>query len=213
MQSAVGVRAPFVAGAKASTRAARRPTVVLASAEQQPAWAVQRRSLAALLAAAPVVLSSRSALALIADDDDEEMVEKARANRKTRLASERSIEKEFTKAEGYTDRKLQKELVEVQQAVNSLALTGKQLASGEVAAAADTLAGAWAADFRRAAPELSANASARASVAGVMSDLTDLQASAQKGSVDDAKRSYVTLVGSLQGWVAQANLATTIKGL
>lgn len=217
MQSAIAHRAPFVAsGSRASAASARRTVVVTVAAtpeQQQAPWAIQRRSLAALLAAAPALLSSRSALALLPDDDDEELIQKARANRKTRLASEKAAEKAFTRAEGFTDRQLQKELVEVQVAVNSLARAGQQLADGQVGAAADILGGPWAGDFRRAAQELSASDAARASAARVLSSLSDLQASAQRGALRDAKQSYVALVTSLQGWASDAAVKSEIKGL
>ena len=55
------------------------------------------RELGGLLAAAPVLLSASRALALIPDDDDEELIEKARSNRKSRLASERVAEQKFSR--------------------------------------------------------------------------------------------------------------------
>jgi hypothetical protein len=57
-----------------------------------------RRALAGLLAAVPVLLPASRALALIPDDDDEDLIEKARANRKNKLASERQTEKAFSRS-------------------------------------------------------------------------------------------------------------------
>lgn len=83
------------------TEAARRQVVVSAMAPQQTNdMKIQRRSLAALFAA--IALPAGNALALIPDDDDEELVEKARANRKLKLNSEREAEKAFTRKAGYT---------------------------------------------------------------------------------------------------------------
>jgi len=169
--------------------------------------------MAALLAALPISLPASRALALIPDDDDEELVEKARANRRSRLASERQAEKAFSRAEGFVDRSAQKELVPVQRAVNSLALVGKQLSSGEVSAAAGTLNDAWAGDFRRAAESLSENGAAKSSAAKVVAQLGELQEAANRGSLADAKQGYVALVGSFQGWSSDAGVASFLKGL
>lgn len=44
-----------------------------------------------------------AAMALIPDDDDEELIEKAKANRKTRLQTEKVAEKEYAKTGGFAD--------------------------------------------------------------------------------------------------------------
>ena len=44
-----------------------------------------------------------AAKALIPDDDDEELIEKAKANRKTRLQTEKVAEKEYAKSGGFAD--------------------------------------------------------------------------------------------------------------
>ena len=59
--------------------------------------------------------SARAARALIPDDDDEELIEKAKANRKKRLASEKEIETEFKKSGGFAEG-------EVRHALNRLLL-------------------------------------------------------------------------------------------
>ena len=92
------VSKPFVAAAPRAPRSVRALAVApRAAADEQPA-AVSRRALAGLLAAVPVLLPASRALALIPDDDDEELVEKARANRAKRLASERQTEQAFTRS-------------------------------------------------------------------------------------------------------------------
>ena len=61
-----------------------------------------------------------AAKALIPDDDDEELIEKAKANRKTRLQTEKVAEKEYAKSGGFAD----SEVVAVQVgAVLGLSLT------------------------------------------------------------------------------------------
>ena len=45
----------------------------------------------------------RAARALIPDDDDEELIEKAKANRKLRLASQKEVETEFKKSGGFAE--------------------------------------------------------------------------------------------------------------
>lgn len=201
-----------VVGAMPAGRPGRRATTTVCAFQDGTAASVQRRSMAAFLAALPVALPASRALALIPDDDDEELVEKARANRKSRLATEKKAEKAFSASEGFVDRNVQKELVPVQRAINSLALTGKQLASGEVAAAADTLSGGWAADLQEAAESLSQGA-AKASAARMVGQLSELKDAANKGSLADAKKGYVALVGALQGWASDAGIAASLKGL
>jgi hypothetical protein len=203
---------PFTASRLAVPRTARRATIVVATAQDAPPT-LQRRSLTALLAALPVALPASRALALIPDDDDEELVERARANRKNRLASERQAEKAFTRSEGFVSKTEQKDLVPVQRAVNSLALAGQQLAAGEVNAASATLSDGWTGDFKAAAQQLSFDGTAQASVSKLLSDLSALQDATKGGSLGDAKAKYVALVGSLQGWVSDAGIAGAIKGL
>ena len=199
----------------AAQRPASRSTIVAAAGAPQSVDTpvLQRRSLAALIAAAPVLLTATRAFALIPDDDDEELVEKARANRKSRLASERATEKTFARTEGFVDGEEKKDLVPVQRAVNSLGLIGKQLAAGEVSAAADTLSGSWTSDLRAAADALSVTAGAKASAAQVVSKLGDLQSAAASGSLSGAKKEYVALVGSLESWASAAGISSAIKGL
>ena len=76
-----------------------------------------------------------AARALIPDDDDEELIEKAKANRKSRLASEKVAEKEYAKTGGFADG----EVVAVQIAVNKLAKSGEALAAGDLPAVAATV--------------------------------------------------------------------------
>lgn len=181
----------------------------LPSSEQK--W--QRRTLAALIASLPIALPASRALALIPDDDDEELVEKARANRKSRLASERQAEKVFSRAEGYADRSEKKEIIAVQRAVNSLALTGKQLASGDVSAAASTLSGGWVSDLSGVVSDLSLDGGAKAAGSRVISQIKDLQNTAKKGSLSDAKAGYVNVVGSFSEWTTAAGISDVLKGL
>jgi hypothetical protein len=76
------------------------------------------------------LLSCCAAKALIPDDDDEELIEKAKANRKQRLAEQRETAKEFNKNEGF----VQAELVSVQRAINKLARSAAELEAGNLPA-------------------------------------------------------------------------------
>lgn len=210
--SSLVVRTPFVVAKPAAQRNTPRASVVLAAIHQD-APAIQRRSFAALLAAAPVLFPASRALALIPDDDDENLVEKARLNRKSRLADERQAEKAFSQSEGFVNQSTKRDLVPVQRAVNSLGLTGKQLAAGEVAAAASTLSDTWAGEFGRAAEALSTEGAAKTSAAQVVAKLSDLQKAASSGSLANAKKEYVALVGSLESWASAAGIASSLKGL
>ena len=205
MQTSTLVATPSLAGA--GTRTHPHPRRIVASATPRDAPLVQRRSLAAMLAAVPVLLPASRALALIPDDDDEELIEKARANRKSRLASERATEKAYSRSSGFDKR----ELIPVQRAINSLGLTGKQLAAGEVSAAASTLSDGWTGDFRRAVESLSSSNSNAG--AQVVNSLNALQSAATSGSLSTAKKEYVALVGSLESWASSAGIAGSLKGL
>lgn len=61
------------------------------------------------------------------DEEDEELVEKAKANRKARLAQQQTTTRQFIKSEGLNDVKLDKELVPIQRAVLKLAKSGAQV--------------------------------------------------------------------------------------
>lgn len=101
MQASLTATKPFVA-ATAATRAPRAAgrtlAPVRAAAGEEAELVVPRRALAGLLAAAPVLLPASRALALIPDDDDEELVERARANRAQRLATERQTQQAFARS-------------------------------------------------------------------------------------------------------------------
>ncbi|PSC74478.1 thylakoid lumenal kDa chloroplastic [Micractinium conductrix] len=207
------VSKPFVAAAPRAPRSVRALAVApRAAADEQPA-AVSRRALAGLLAAVPVLLPASRALALIPDDDDEELVEKARANRAKRLASERQTEQAFTRSGDKIDRVLEQELIPVQKAINSLASSGAQLEAGNVKAAAATLNGGWVRDFQSSASKLSYTEAAKNSASAVFASLAALQGAASKGSAADAKRSFVAAAGALQTWAVDANVAGDLKGL
>lgn len=172
---------------------------------------LQRRAMGALLTASPLLWYAQPATALIPDDDDEELVEKARANRKSRLANEKATEKAFSRSEGFVNREEKRELVPIQRAVNSLGLVGQQLAAGDVGNASNTLNGSWTTEFRSAAESLSP--SNKTTVSQLASQLTALQQAASSGSLSDAKREYVAVVGSIQNWASQAGIAASLKGL
>lgn len=127
---------PFVAAAKP-----RRATAARASSEQAPEQLPQlrrRAALAALLAGVPALGLAAPALALIPDDDDEDLVEKARANRRAKLAEEKATEREFERSAGYT-KALEKDLIPVQKAVTALARAGAALEASDARAAASAL--------------------------------------------------------------------------
>ncbi|BDA50330.1 probable thylakoid lumenal 16.5 kDa protein, chloroplastic [Coccomyxa sp. Obi] len=171
---------------------------------------ISRRSAAALLSAAPLLVLAPSARALIPDDDDEELIEKAKANRKSRLATERVAEKEYAKTGGFADG----EVVAVQIAVNKLAKSGEALAAGDLPAVAATVGSdAWVGDFQKATSGLSTSEAAKRSATAVFEGIGALESSAKNGSLVDAKRSFVTAVSALQTWADDAGIAASLKGL
>jgi hypothetical protein len=216
MQSTAAAPAALAAPAARPARAGRRAAAAPRAAAAAPsAWAPSRRALAAALLAAPAALLAAAppARALIPDDDDEELLEKARANRKGRLAAEKAAEKEFAAAGGYVDRRLQRELAEVQVAVNALGATGAALAGGDAAGAAAGLSEAWVADLRRAASALSASPGAKAAYGDLATAIGELKGAAEGGRVADAKAAYVGAVGALGAWAGAAGVAGGLKGL
>ena len=68
-----------------------------------------------------------AAMALIPDDDDEELIEKAKANRKTRLQTEKVAEKEYAKSGGFAD----SEVVAVQVSTSPITYLSREAANQE----------------------------------------------------------------------------------
>ena len=66
-------------------------------------------------------------LLFVLDEEDEELVEKAKANRKARLAQQQTTTRQFLKSEGLNDVKLDTELVPIQRAILKLAKSGAQV--------------------------------------------------------------------------------------
>jgi hypothetical protein len=195
-------------------RPAARSSLVVSATLNKDAPTFQRRSLAALFAAVPAFFPASRALAdLIPDDDDEELVEKARANRKNRLASEKQTQKAFSRSEGFVDGAEKRNLVPIQRAINSLGLTGKQLSGGDVASAAGTLSDSWFAEFPSAVNALSESSGAKSAAEQVVAKLGDLKAAALSGSLSNAKKEYIALVGTLESWATAADVKGAIKGL
>ncbi|CAL5229247.1 g12535 [Coccomyxa viridis] len=169
-----------------------------------------RRSAAAILAAVPMLLLSPKAMALIPDDDDEELIEKAKANRKSRLQTEKVAEKEYAKTGGFAD----SEVVAVQVAVNKLAKSGEALAAGDLPAVAATVGSdAWVGEFQKASTGLSTNEDAKKSANAIFQGIGALESSAKSGSLQEAKKNFVTAVSALQTWAESAGIAASLKGL
>jgi hypothetical protein len=206
-----------VAFGTAPTRTRTVKTITAQHSGDVQSVSMKRRGMAALLTASPLMWMAREvwsvppAFALIPDDDDEELVEKARANRKSRLANEKATEKAFSRSEGFVNREEKRDLIPIQRAVNSLGLVGQQLAAGDVGNASNTLSGPWTTEFRAAAESLST--SNKATISQLASQLTSLQQAAKSGLLSDAKREYVAVVGTLENWASQAGVAASLKGL
>lgn len=88
---------------------------------------MSRRAAGLAVASAPLAFLAvaPAARALILDEEDEELLNKAKANRKSKLAADKLIEREFLQDEGLKNRNLDKELVPVQKAIYSMAKSGK----------------------------------------------------------------------------------------
>eukprot|EP00887_Chlorella_sp_A99_P008035 scaffold12.g8035.t1 len=197
-----------------AARAPRRLAVAASAGERPGAPALPRRAAAAALLAALPLAAARPVFAdLIPDDDDEELVNKAKANRARKLASERDAEAEFRRNANYSSRGQEKELVPVQRAINGLAAVGSALEAGDVSAASSALSAAGLPGLRAAADALAFNDAARRSASALAGSLDALEGAARGGALADAKRGYVASVAALQQWAAATGVDKSVKGL
>ncbi|KAG2492614.1 hypothetical protein HYH03_009030 [Edaphochlamys debaryana] len=157
----------------------------------------------------PALVYAPKSLAMILDEDDDDLVEKAKANRRARLAQQKGVTSDFLREENLRDARLERELVPVQKAVYKLAKSGSQLEAGDLSGAASTLSESWVAELGTVATALSG-----ADEAGKLtSAIRSVQSSAAAGDASGSKRQFVALVGSLQSWAASTGLAGGLKGL
>ncbi|MEW5303794.1 MAG: hypothetical protein WDW36_006451 [Sanguina aurantia] len=157
----------------------------------------------------PALLYVPNALALIPDEEDEELVEKAKANRKARLAQQQTTTRQFIKSEGLNDVKLDKELVPIQRAVLKLAKSGAQIEAADLKGVESTLGEIWVEEFRVQA----VNVGGTVPPTKLMSSIGALKASAASGDINASKRQFVALSADLKEWVDGADLASDLKGL
>ena len=193
----------------------RRHSVRVVAMSREGSIAGRRATLCSVLSIpvlSMVMQGNIPAKALIPDDDDEEMIEKAKANRRNRLAGERKAEKAFSRTEGFVDKNTKKDIVSVQLAVNSLAKVGDALSKGDVAAASSELSGSWASKFVSVAASLSINDDTKVAADKLIAEIDALRAAAAAGSLADAKKEYVDAVNSLVGWTRLAELSG-LKGI
>jgi hypothetical protein len=167
---------------------------------------------AGLFSALQLMATPLPALALIPDDDDEDMIEKAKANRKKRLAGEKQAEKEFSRSEGFVDKNAKQNLVAVQLAVNALAKVGEDLAQGDVAKANGAAQELNINKLEAAIKALSINADSQNAGGVAMSELNSLLSSLNSGSIGGAKKEYVDSVIALTDWTVKANV-TGLQGI
>lgn len=197
-------------GVKPAQGTPARQVVVAAAQPTVTSYECSRRTVASLFASIPAFYTALPAVALIPDDDDEELVERARANRKAKLANERATEKAFARSEGFGNRN---ELVPVQRAVNALAKTGAALETGDTSSAAAALADGWQSEFKKASEVLSDGSSSRRSIESLFTSLGSLESSAKQGSLSEAKKSFVASVTAFKGWASDVGVASSLKGL
>jgi len=183
-------------------------------AQQRSQWVPEAGRRHALVWLSLPLMSTVSlpSYALIPDDDDEEMVERAKANRRKRLAGEKKAEQAFSRSEGFVDKSTKKEIVSVQIAVNALAKAGEALASSDVGSAANALSGQWSAEFEDAAKALSINDDTKAAAEATIAEIGALKQAASSGSLDSAKKEYVDAVTALTTWTSKAAISG-LKGI
>ena len=183
-------------------------------AQQRSQWVPEAGRRHALVWLSLPLMSTVSlpSYALIPDDDDEEMVERAKANRRKRLAGEKKAEQAFSRSEGFVDKSTKKEIVSVQIAVNALAKAGEALASSDVGSAANALSGQWSAEFEDAAKALSINDDTKAAAEATIAEIGALKQAASSGSLDSAKKEYDDAVTALTSWTSKAAISS-LKGI
>lgn len=167
---------------------------------------------AGVLSVAQLMTVPMPARALIPDDDDEDMIEKAKANRKKRLAGERQAEKEFSRSEGFVDKNAKQNLVVVQLAVNALAKVGGSLAQGSVEEANAAVGEVNINKLGGAIKSLSLNGESQGAGETVVSELSSLASALGSGSLSGAKKEYVDTVIALTDWTVKANVSG-LKGI
>ncbi|EFJ52733.1 hypothetical protein VOLCADRAFT_120179 [Volvox carteri f. nagariensis] len=187
-------------------RASRRGCLVVCQATER--HVASRRAMLGI-SLLPALLYAPKALALIPDEEDEDLVEKAKANRRARLAQQRGVTRDFMTSENLKDVRLEQELVPVQKAVYKLAKSGSQLESGDLKGAANTLSEDWVAEFTSVASTVSGT-----DAAGKLSSaIQGVQTAAASGDAAASKRQFVSLVSDLQSWASTTGLASSLKGL
>lgn len=137
------------------------------------------------------------------------MLEKAKANRRSRLEQQRGVTREFLGAENIKDKSIASNIGPVQLGVLELEKTGAALEAGDLKAAGATLAESWVAEFGRAATAISSTDAAQSVVAG----LSGLQAAVSSGDLKGSKQQYVTAITALEAWATASGVTSSIKGL
>jgi hypothetical protein len=153
------------------------------------------------------------AWALIPDEEDEELLERAKANRQKRLASQKETTREFLKEEGLTNKTLNSELIPVQKAVFQLAKSGSELEAGDLRAVSSTLDGSWVGDFQKAAAALDASDAQSAGAQAIFDGIGSLKSSAGSGDLNGSKRQFVAVVGAVTDWANATGVTGDLKGL
>ncbi|KAF6260931.1 hypothetical protein COO60DRAFT_1504022 [Scenedesmus sp. NREL 46B-D3] len=161
------------------------------------------------LVAAPVP----KAWALIPDEEDEELLERAKANRKQRLAAQKETTRDFLREGGIKDKQLDSELLPVQKAVFQLAKSGSQLEAGDLKGVSSNLSSGWVEEFSRATSVLDASEAEKAKAVAIFDGITSLRDIANKGDLRGSKQQYVALVAALNDWASSTGLAKDLRGL
>ncbi|KAK9841480.1 hypothetical protein WJX74_006583 [Apatococcus lobatus] len=195
--------------ALAPVAAQRRPVCCRCSPEV-PASGLSRRAGLAALVGLPLIASIPAAQAILPtqDDEDEELINKAKSNRKSRVAQELTTEKTFAK-ENYNDTAL----TTVSRAVKKIAKSGDQLEKGDLKAVAANISDSWVAEFQKVANDLSRTDAAKSSYPAIFKEISSLGSAASSGNSQSAKKEFVDTVSAIQAWADQAGIASQIIGL
>jgi len=169
----------------------------------------RRAALAALAAPLAIVLAPGSARALIPDDDDEELLQKVQAGRRSRMAKEAVIEREFVSSEGFGNARLKGELPPVQAAINNIVKAGAAISAVDAAAAQTALA-AFDVSALQAVSTTPESTNAAAMVGAAVGGA---QKAIAGGDLAGAKSAYVSVVDATVSWAKLAGVKGSLTSL
>mmetsp|Transcript_32099 Transcript_32099/g.44501 ORF Transcript_32099/g.44501 Transcript_32099/m.44501 type:complete len:216 (-) Transcript_32099:198-845(-) len=190
---------------------AAKPVVTCSSNQEQKSVNLSRREILTFVSVAGPVIVSSPARALIDFDEDDELLSKVKADRASKIQQERISERNFVKENGFTDKKLDKEIAVVQKAINRLSKTGQLIEAKDSNGLVDVVMGDWVNDLKVATDALSLTNDAKSATEPIFTGLSALQSDVK--SKKSSKKSYLTTVNALENWATVSGVSSTVSGL